>query len=253
MLKKRIIPCLDIKGGRTVKGVRFKDLKDAGDSIALATSYEAAGADELVFLDISATEEQRQTLLPMVAAVAKQLSIPFTVGGGVASVADAGRLLEAGADKIAVNSAAVKRPELIRELATRFGSQAVVLAVDVSFVDGKWMVYIGGGKVATGIALFHWLQVAEEMGAGELLLTSMDHDGTKKGFANDLLAKVSEAIQIPVIASGGAGGVADFCNVFTKGKADAALAAGIFHFGTLSINTLKTALTKEGVAIRQLS
>lgn len=250
MLKKRIIPCLDIKGGRTVKGVCFKQLRDAGDPVALACKYELEGADELVFLDISATQEQRQTLLPMVVAVAKELSIPFTVGGGVASVADAARLLEAGADKIAVNSAAVKRPALIRELADRFGSQAVVVAVDVSCIDGQWMVFVAGGKIATGIELFSWLKLVEDYGAGELLLTSMDHDGTKKGFANDLLAEVAASIRIPVIASGGAGNAADFYAAFSEGKADAALAAGIFHFGELKVNRLKEILIQKEVPIR---
>ncbi|HJS01346.1 MAG TPA: imidazole glycerol phosphate synthase subunit HisF, partial [Flavobacterium sp.] len=214
MLTKRIIPCLDIKNGRTVKGVNFVDLKDAGDPVELAKKYSECGADELVFLDISATEEGRKTLVNLVKKVAQTINIPFTVGGGISSVDDVAVLLKNGADKIAINSSAVKRPELINELATKFGSQCVVVAIDAKQIDEKWMVHLVGGKVPTTINLFDWAKEVEERGAGEILFTSMDNDGTKNGFANDALAKLSELVNIPIIASGGAGNRQHFLDTF---------------------------------------
>ena len=250
MLTKRIIPCLDIKDGRTVKGINFVNLRDAGDPVELATRYTQEGADELVFLDISATEQKRKTLAALVLRVAKALDIPFTVGGGISSVKDARLLLLNGADKVSINSAAVKRPELINELAAAFGNQCVVVAVDAKQIEGKWIVHLVGGKVPTKIDLFDWVKEVEMRGAGEILFTSMDHDGTKNGFANEALAKISNSINIPIIASGGAGEIQHFIDTFTEGKADAALAAGVFHFGGISIPALKNELIKEKIAIR---
>ncbi|THD67922.1 imidazole glycerol phosphate synthase subunit HisF [Robertkochia marina] len=250
MLTKRIIPCLDIKDGRTVKGINFKDLADAGDPVELAERYAREGADELVFLDISATEEKRRTLAELVYHVAEKVNIPFTVGGGISSVEDVGMLLRAGADKISVNSAAVKRPELINELASRFGSQCVVVAIDAKNVDGKWLVHLVGGKVATEVDLFEWALEVQERGAGEILFTSMDHDGTKNGFANEALSKLSDMLHIPVIASGGAGTKEHFKDTFKEGKADAALAASVFHYGEIPIPELKTYLKNEQIPIR---
>jgi|TARA_B110000495_G_scaffold26138_1_gene19167 cyclase len=250
MLTKRIIPCLDIKDGRTVKGINFVNLRDAGDPVELATRYTQEGADELVFLDISATEQKRKTLAALVLRVAKALDIPFTVGGGVSSVKDARLLLLNGADKVSINSAAVKRPELINELAAAFGNQCVVVAVDAKQIEGKWIVHLVGGKVPTKIDLFDWVKEVEMRGAGEILFTSMDHDGTKNGFANEALAKISNSINIPIIASGGAGEIQHFIDTFTEGKADAALAASVFHFGEISIPALKNELIKEKIAIR---
>ena len=250
MLTKRIIPCLDIKDGRTVKGINFVNLRDAGDPVELATRYTQEGADELVFLDISATEQKRKTLAALVLRVAKALDIPFTVGGGVSSVKDARLLLLNGADKVSINSAAVKRPELINELAAAFGNQCVVVAVDAKHIEGKWIVHLVGGKVPTKIDLFDWVKEVEMRGAGEILFTSMDHDGTKNGFANEALAKISNSINIPIIASGGAGEIQHFIDTFTEGKADAALAASVFHFGEISIPALKNELIKEKIAIR---
>jgi len=250
MLTKRIIPCLDIKDGRTVKGINFVNLRDAGDPVELATRYTQEGADELVFLDISATEQKRKTLAALVLRVAKALDIPFTVGGGVSSVKDARLLLLNGADKVSINSAAVKRPELINELAAAFGNQCVVVAVDAKQIEGKWIVHLVGGKVPTKIDLFDWVKELEMRGAGEILFTSMDHDGTKNGFANEALAKISNSINIPIIASGGAGEIQHFIDTFTEGKADAALAASVFHFGEISIPALKNELIKEKIAIR---
>lgn len=250
MLAKRIIPCLDIKDGRTVKGVNFEDLKDAGDPVELASYYAEQGADELVFLDITATHEKRKTLLDMVGKVAQVLNIPFTVGGGISSSEDVAAVLKAGADKIAINSSAVRNPELITELANRFGSQCVVLAVDARETEGEWEVYLNGGRIPTGIKLFDWLKEAERRGAGEILFTSMNHDGTKNGFANEALAEISEMINIPLIASGGAGNMTDFADTFIKGKADAALAASVFHYKEIEIPELKKYLDRENIPVR---
>ena len=250
MLTKRIIPCLDIKDGRTVKGVNFVNLRDAGDPVELAAQYAQQNADELVFLDISATEQKRKTLAELVLKVAAAIDIPFTVGGGIASVEDVDILLKNGADKVSINSAAVKRPELINELATQFGSQCVVVAIDAKQVDGEWLVHLVGGKVPTEIKLFDWAKEVEQRGAGEILFTSMDHDGTKAGFADAALARLSEEVNIPIIASGGAGKVEHFIDTFTNGKADAALAASIFHFGEISVPDLKHALKAQQIAVR---
>jgi cyclase len=250
MVAKRIIPCLDIKGGRTVKGTKFQNLRDAGDPVELAKRYSAEGADELVFLDISATDEDRSTTLQMVTAVAKAISIPFTVGGGIASVADVSRLLGAGADKISINSSAVRTPELITAIAKEFGSQCVVVAIDTKCVDEVNRVHIQAGKVVTDKETTAWAREVVERGAGELLLTSMDHDGTRGGFAVPLTRKISLAVSVPVIASGGAGVAQDFVTVFKAGAADAALAAGIFHDQVLSIGEVKTALNASGIQVR---
>jgi cyclase len=250
MLTKRIIPCLDIKDGRTVKGVNFVDLRDAGDPVELAQRYADEGADELVFLDISATEQRRKTLAELVYHVAERLNIPFTVGGGISSVEDVDILLKNGADKISINSSAVKRPELINELVAKFGSQCIVVAIDAKQVDGKWKVHLVGGKVPTEIDLFDWAKEVEQRGAGEILFTSMDHDGTKNGFANKALAKLSDKLNIPIIASGGAGAMHHFTDTFKEGKADAALAASVFHFKEIEIKDLKKELQSEGVSVR---
>jgi len=250
MLAKRIIPCLDIKDGQTVKGINFENLRVAGDAVELACRYAMQGADELVFLDITATVENRKTLRVLVREVAKQLNIPFTVGGGISQIADVEALLEAGADKISINSAAVHTPALITDLAKRFGSQCVVLAVDTNFFEQEWWVYVQGGRTRTAYKLMDWVRQAEARGAGELLLTSMPHDGTKKGFACTLTADIAQQVNIPLIASGGAGKMQDFVDVFTAGKADAALAASVFHFGDIAIPTLKQHLRDEGIACR---
>ena len=250
MLAKRIIPCLDIKDGRTVKGVNFLGLRDAGDPVELAKKYASEGADELVFLDITATHEERKTLLDLVQRVAQHINIPFTVGGGISSVRDVSRLLESGADKISVNSAAVRNPAFLTEIADNFGNQCLVLAIDARLEKGSWKVYLNGGRIATELDLFEWAKEGEQRGAGEILFTSMDHDGTKNGFANDVLSKLSGMINIPVIASGGAGNMKHFADTFTEGKADAALAAGIFHFNEISIGDLKLYLYKKGIPIR---
>jgi cyclase len=250
MLTKRIIPCLDIKDGRTVKGVNFVDLRDAGDPVELASRYTEEGADELVFLDISATEQKRKTLADLVLKVAAALDIPFTVGGGISSVEDAKILLRNGADKVSINSAAVRRPELINELVDAFGSQCVVVAIDAKKVDDRWLVHLVGGKVPTQIELKEWAREAEIRGAGEILFTSMDHDGTKNGFANVALAELTEMVNIPIIASGGAGNTQHFVDTFKKGKADAALAASVFHFGEIPIPELKQILKKENIPTR---
>lgn len=250
MLTKRIIPCLDIKNGRTVKGVNFVDLRDAGDPVELAKQYAEVGADELVFLDISATIEGRATTLDMVLRVAEQVNIPFTVGGGISSVEHVDDLLQCGADKVSINSSAVKRPELVNELADKFGSQCVVVAIDAKQVDGNWKVHLAGGTIPTEIDLFEWAKEVEERGAGEILFTSMDHDGTKNGFANEALAKLSDELNIPIIASGGAGNVQHFADTFIKGKADAALAASVFHFGEIPIPELKRELKKHKIEVR---
>ena len=250
MLTKRIIPCLDIKDGRTVKGVNFVNLRDAGDPVELATQYAKEAADELVFLDISATEQKRKTLAQLVLKVAEAIDIPFTVGGGISSVDDVAALLRNGADKVSVNSAAVKRPELINELAKQFGSQCIVIAIDAKQVEGEWLVHLVGGKVPTDINLFDWAKEVEARGAGEILFTSMDHDGTKAGFANEALAQLSREVNIPIIASGGAGNSQHFIDTFTKGKADAALAASVFHFGEISVPDLKKQLKTQHIAVR---
>lgn len=250
MLTKRIIPCLDIKDGRTVKGINFVDLRDAGDPVELAQRYAKEGADELVFLDISATEQKRKTLVKLVYHVAEKLNIPFTVGGGISSVADVDILLKNGADKVSINSSAVKRPELINELVAKFGSQCVVVAIDAKLINQEWMVHLVGGKVPTEIRLFDWAKEVEQRGAGEILFTSMNHDGTKAGFANEALAQLSDLVNIPVIASGGAGEIYHFIDTFKDGKADAALAASVFHFKEIKIKELKEQLKLEGILVR---
>ncbi len=250
MLTKRIIPCLDIKNGRTVKGINFLNLRDAGDPVELASQYAHQNADELVFLDISATEQKRKTLSKLVLKVAEAIDIPFTVGGGICSVQDVSILLKNGADKISINSAAVNRPNLINEVATHFGSQCLVVAIDAKKIDGQWKVHLVGGKIPTKINLFEWAKELEERGAGEILFTSMDHDGTKNGFANEALARLSETINIPIIASGGAGCINHFIDTFKTGKADAALAASVFHFGEINIPDLKKQLNKQQIAVR---
>ncbi|HBK83982.1 MAG TPA: imidazole glycerol phosphate synthase subunit HisF [Flavobacterium sp.] len=251
MLTKRIIPCLDIKNGRTVKGINFLDLKDAGDPVELAKQYTKMGADELVFLDISATEEQRKTLVALVNKVAKAINIPFTVGGGISSVSDVSVLLKNGADKVSVNSSAVKNPELINQLVLEFGSQCIVVAIDAKCIAGEWLVHLVGGKVPTSIRLFDWAIEVEKRGAGEILFTSMNNDGTKNGFANDALATLSKCVNIPIIASGGAGTMQHFADTFIQGKADAALAASVFHFQEIEIPVLKEFLKEQNIAIRQ--
>jgi cyclase len=250
MLTKRIIPCLDIKNGRTVKGVNFVDLRDAGDPVELAKIYSAEGADELVFLDISATEERRKTLVDLVRKVASTINIPFTVGGGISSVADVEILLKNGADKVSINSSAVKNPQLINDLAQKFGSQCVVVAIDAKQIEGQWIVHLVGGKVPTELNLFDWAKEVEQRGAGEILFTSMDNDGTKNGFANEALATLSSIVNIPIIASGGAGKIEHFVDSFTVGKADAALAASVFHFKEIEIKVLKTALKINNIEVR---
>ena len=250
MLTKRIIPCLDIKNGRTVKGVNFVDLKDAGDPVELAKKYAETGADELVFLDISATEERRATLIDLVRKVAAAINIPFTVGGGISSVADVDVLLRNGADKISINSSAVKNPNLINKIAAKYGSQCVVVAIDAKQIDGNWIVHLVGGKVPTELNLFDWAKEVEQRGAGEILFTSMNNDGTKNGFANEALAKLSEIVNIPIIASGGAGTMEHFAETFITGKADAALAASVFHYQEIEIPELKQFLKNQNIAIR---
>jgi len=250
MLTKRIIPCLDVKNGRTVKGINFKSLRDAGDPVALAKIYADQGADELVFLDITATIDRRKTMHVWVNEVAKSLNIPFTVGGGITSVQDVEALLKLGADKIAINSAAVRNPQLINDISNAFGSQCVVVAVDAKKIENDWYIYLNGGRLKTSWRLFDWVKEAEQRGAGEILFTSMNHDGTKKGFANEALNHISNLINIPVIASGGAGTLAHFKDAFIIGKADAALAASVFHFGEIGIPELKKYLKKQNIAIR---
>lgn len=250
MLTKRIIPCLDIKDGRTVKGVNFIDLRDAGDPVELAKFYSESGADELVFLDITATEQKRKTLANLVRRVAAAVNIPFTVGGGISSVEDVDVLLQNGADKVSLNSSAVKNPQLINDLAAKFGKQCIVVAIDAKQVNGKWLVHLVGGKIPTKIDLFEWAKEVEERGAGEILFTSMDNDGTKAGFANEALAKLSSELSIPIIASGGAGNIQHFCDSFLEGKADAALAASVFHFKEIEIKDLKQEMQKQGIEVR---
>ena len=250
MLTKRIIPCLDIKNGRTVKGVNFVDLRDAGDPIELAKKYAQIGADELVFLDISATLEGRKTMRNMVLKVAEQVNIPFTVGGGISSIEDVDMLLKCGADKISINSSAIKNPELINELSNKFGSQCIVVAIDAKKINGEWIVHLAGGTIPTKLNLFDWARQVEQRGAGEILYTSMNNDGTKAGFANAALAKLSEIVNIPIIASGGAGTTQHFVNTFKDGMADAALAASVFHFGEIDIMNLKKELKEQGIPVR---
>jgi len=250
MLTKRIIPCLDIKNGRTVKGINFVGLRDAGDPVDLAELYANEGADELVFLDITATHEKRKTLVDLVKHVGERINIPFTVGGGVSSVDDVYAILKAGADKVAINSAAVKRPELINELSLAFGNQCIVVAIDAKKIDDKWKVHLVGGKVPTDIDLFEWAKDAEDRGAGEILFTSMNHDGTKNGFANEALLQLHNLLDIPVIASGGAGNIEHFADTFNHGKADAALAASIFHFKEIAIPDLKRELKQKHIPVR---
>lgn len=250
MLKKRIIPCLDIKNGRTVKGINFLDIKDAGDPVELAKKYSKSRADELVFLDISATEEQRKTLTDLVSKIALEINIPFTVGGGISSVNDAKKIIEAGADKISINSSAVKNPKLIQEIAKEFGSQCVVLAMDVKKSELFWEVFTHGGKVSTGLEAKKWAQEGESLGAGEILLTSMNSDGTKDGFSLEITNEISQLVNIPVIASGGAGSTEHFLELFTKTKASAGLAASIFHYQEVEIGDLKQYLQKSNIPIR---
>ncbi len=250
MLKKRIIPCLDIKNGRTVKGVNFIDIKDAGDPVELAKQYVKQGADELVFLDITATLENRKTLVELVKTIAQEINIPFTVGGGISTVEDAIALIQAGADKVSINSSAVKNPQLITDLKNRFGSQFVVVAIDTKNVNGEWKVFTKGGSFETELETVSWAKEVEKLGAGEILLTSMNSDGTKNGFDIEVTKAVSKTVNIPVIASGGAGKVEHFIEVFTKTEASAGLAASIFHFGEIPVPVLKNELKKQNIAIR---
>jgi len=250
MLAKRIIPCLDVKDGRTVKGTNFVGLRDAGDPIELAAKYSNEGADELVFLDISATNEGRKTFAELVSKIASEINIPFTVGGGISSSGDIGLLLDAGADKVSINTAAVKDPTIIEQAAVNFGSQCVVLAIDAKLTNGRWLVYLNGGRVATEIDAIEWAKRGVELGAGEILLTSMDADGTKDGFEVGLTRDISTLVSVPVIASGGAGTMEDFAEVFANGMADAALAASVFHYGEMSIPDLKSFLKMRGIEVR---
>ena len=252
MLARRIIACLDIKDGRTVKGTNFVDLRDAGDPVELAAIYAKQGADELVFLDITATNEKRKTLATLVNRVAHQVNIPFTVGGGISSVEDVNILLQNGADKISVNTAAFKNPDLVAELSREFGSQCIVLAIDTrKEEDGEWYVYLNGGRVKTDIKCFDWAKRGVEAGAGEILLTSMNHDGTKAGFALDITQQLATKLPVPVIASGGGGTMQHFAEVFNDAKADAALAASIFHFKEIDIRDLKDFLAEKNIAVRK--
>ncbi len=249
-LAKRIIPCLDVKDGETVKGINFVQLRKAGDPVELGKIYSASGADELVFLDITASHEGRKTFTNMVERVAKEINIPFTVGGGIHEIEDVERLLYAGADKVSVNSAAIRHPELIDQISARFGSQVCVCAIDARYDDGEWYCYLNGGRIRTDKKLLAWAKEAEQRGAGEILFTSMDHDGVKEGYANDALALLAESLSIPVIASGGAGTKEHFRDAFTLGHADAALAASVFHFGEINIRDLKQYLKAENITVR---
>ena len=250
MVAKRIIPCLDIKNGRTVKGVNFVGLRDAGDPVELAKEYSDEGADELVFLDISATQEERETIYDLVLKVGKTVNIPFTVGGGISDLNRVDKILKNGADKVSINSAAVRNPQLIKDLSDGFGSQCTVVAVDAKQVGEDWVVHTHGGTKPTDILLYEWVQRAQDLGAGEILFTSMNHDGTKSGFALEALARIDEILSIPVIASGGAGAMSHFYDAFTKGKASAGLAASIFHFGEIGIPELKSYLIQKGIELR---
>lgn len=250
MPAKRIIPCLDVKNGRTVKGINFEGLTDVGDPVELGARYAEEGADELVYLDISASKEDRNTFTELVARIADRINIPFTVGGGISSIDDASRLLDAGADKITINSAAVANPALITEIASRYGRQFVVVAIDAKRIDGVWRVTTHGGSRLTDKELFSWAKEVEERGAGEIMFTSMDHDGTRNGYPCDTFAKLCAEVSIPIIASGGAGSVEDIAEVLAAGKADAALAASIFHYGETTVNKLKKDLTGKGIEVR---
>ncbi|MDE6795903.1 MAG: imidazole glycerol phosphate synthase subunit HisF [Muribaculaceae bacterium] len=250
MPAKRIIPCLDVKNGRTVKGINFEGLADVGDPVELGARYAAEGADELVYLDISASKEERSTFTDLVRRIAERINIPFTVGGGISSVEDAARLLDAGADKITVNSAAVANPDLITEIASRYGRQFVVVAIDAKKADGVWRVTTHGGSRLTDCELFSWAKEVEQRGAGEIMFTSMDHDGTRNGYPCDTFARLCSEVSIPVIASGGAGNAEDIAEVLTKGCADAALAASIFHYGDTTVNSLKQKLSDKGIEVR---
>lgn len=250
MVAKRIIPCLDVKNGQVVKGINFEGLREVGDAVEMGVRYSAEGADELVYLDISASKEERHTFTELVEKIALGINIPFTVGGGISTMEDAARLLDRGADKISVNSAAIARPELISDIADKYGSQFVVCAIDAKCIDGVWRVTTHGGSRLTERELFSWAREAQERGAGEILFTSMDHDGTKAGYACEQYAQLAEMLSIPVIASGGAGSIKDIVDVLTFGKADAALAASIFHYGQISIKELKNCLVSENIPVR---
>ena len=250
MLAKRIIPCLDVKDGTTVKGINFVNFRDAGDPVELGAEYSRQGADELVFLDITASHEGRKTFTELVTKVAANINIPFTVGGGINELSDVERLLNAGADKISVNSAALRRPELINEIAKNFGSQVCVIAIDGNVVNDEWICFLNGGRIPTERGLFEWAAEAEDRGAGEILFTSMKHDGVKEGYPNDALATLADKLHIPIIASGGAGNMEHFRDAFTIGKANAALAASVFHFGEIKIPDLKQYLRSENVSVR---
>lgn len=250
MLAKRIVPCLDIKDGKTVKGINFVNFRDAGDPVALGAQYSEQGADELVYLDITASHEGRKTFTELVKKVAANIDIPFTVGGGINELKDVDRLLNAGADKVSVNSAALRNPQLIREIAGNFGSQVCVVAIDANYENGEWICYLNGGRIPTEKRLFEWAEEAEALGAGEILFTSMTHDGVKTGYPNEALATLADRLHIPVIASGGAGNMEHFRDAFTQGKADAALAASVFHFGEIGIRELKQYLQGEGINVR---
>lgn len=250
MVAKRIIPCLDVKDGKTVKGINFVGLREVGEPVELGAYYASQGADELVYLDISATYEGRGTFTELVKSVAMRLDIPFTVGGGISSLQDAARLLEAGADKVSVNSSALRNPSLVGEIASHFGSQFVVVAIDARMVEGRWLATTHGGRVQTDKELFSWAKEVEDRGAGEILFTSMDHDGTKNGYPCETYAALCDSLSIPVIASGGAGSASDIADVLTKGKADAALAASIFHYGEITIPELKEYLAARGISVR---
>ncbi|MCL2651186.1 MAG: imidazole glycerol phosphate synthase subunit HisF [Candidatus Azobacteroides sp.] len=250
MLAKRIIPCLDIKDGKTVKGVNFINFRDAGDPVELGAQYSEQGADELVFLDITASHEGRKTFVDLVKRVAANINIPFTVGGGINELPDVDKLLNAGADKVSINSAALRNPQLIEDIAKNFGSQVCVVAIDANEENNEWICYLNGGRIPTDKTLFSWAKEAEQRGAGEILFTSMIHDGIKEGYPNDALATLSETLKIPVIASGGAGKPEHFRDAFKIGKADAALAASVFHFGEIKIPELKIYLKSEGISIR---
>jgi len=250
MVAKRIIPCLDVKDGNVVKGINFVGLREVGDAVDMGARYSREGADELVYLDISATQEGRRTFVNLVEKIAQGINIPFTVGGGISSLEDASRLLDAGADKVSINSAAIARPELISELSGHYGSQFVVVAIDAKFIDGRWIATTHGGRQFTDKELFSWAREAQDRGAGEILFTSMDHDGTKNGYAVEEYAQLSEILSIPVIASGGAGSIEHIVEVLSEGKADAALAASIFHYGEISIPELKSALIKNNINVR---
>ncbi len=250
MVAKRIIPCLDVKEGRTVKGINFEGLKDVGDAVELGRMYAQQGADELVYLDISATKEGRNTFTSLVERIAQNINIPFTVGGGISTIDDAARLLDAGADKISINSAAVRNPLLIDEIASKYGSQFVVLAADAKVIDGVWRITTHGGSKLTDKELFSWAYEAQERGAGELLFTSMDHDGTRNGYPCETFAALADKLSVPIIASGGAGGVEDIAEVLSRGRADAALAASIFHYGEITVEELKKQLRNKNIKVR---